>query len=120
MAQSAKKLLPGGCTQGAYLGGIIFMIKFNGAFLRPPIPRNIVTPATESKAKKVKYVDDGSIAVSINLKRCLKIDLSEKPRPLTFHERTSHFLPPENNLLQYYLTDTEKFASKNKMKINKN
>ena len=119
-AQSTMKLLPGGGPQGAFLGGIIFMLKFNGAFMRPSIPRNLTTPATESKAKKVKYVDDGSIAVSINLNKCLNVDQSDRPRPLTFRERTEHFLPSQNNLLQYYLTEAEEYAFKNKMKINKN
>ena len=36
--KSEPKILPGGGPQGAFLGGLIFMIKYNGAFLRPPIP----------------------------------------------------------------------------------
>ena len=32
----------GGWPQGAYLGGLIFIVKYNGAFLRPPVPKNIV------------------------------------------------------------------------------
>ena len=35
--QSTKKLLPGGGPQGAFFGEMIFMLKFCGAFLRPPI-----------------------------------------------------------------------------------
>lgn len=88
-AESKQRMLPGGGPQGAYLGGIIFMLKYNGAFLRPPIPRNLIGPASESKAKKVKYVDDGTVAVSINLKRCLENDESGRLRPLTYRERTS-------------------------------
>ena len=88
-AESKQRMLPGGGTQRAYLGGIIFMLKYNGAFLRPPIPRNLIGPASESKAKKVKYVDDGTVAVSINLKRCLENDESGRLRPLTYRERTS-------------------------------
>ena len=42
--QSTKKMLPGGGPQGAYLGGLIFIIKYNGAFLRPPVPRPIRGP----------------------------------------------------------------------------
>ena len=74
-AQSSQKLLHGGGPQGAYLGGILFMLKYNGAFLRPPIPRNIGGPIAQSVAEKVKFVDDGSIAVSINLKNCLEYGL---------------------------------------------
>ena len=40
-AQSKQKLLPGGGPQGAFLGGIIFMLKFNGAFLRHPYQRKL-------------------------------------------------------------------------------
>ena len=96
-AQSTEKLLPGGGPQGAFLGGIIFMLKYNGAFLRPPIPRGLMGPVSHSKAKKVKYVDDGSVAVSINLKNCLRVNQSERATPLTFKQRTNHILPPENN-----------------------
>ena len=66
--QSSQKSLPGGGPQGAYLGGLIFIIKYNGAFLRPPVPRPIQGPVLTSKSEKVKFVDDGSVAVSINLK----------------------------------------------------
>ena len=100
------------------MGGLIFIVKYNAAFLRPPIPRNTMGPVTKSKSEKVKYVDDGSVAVSINLKTCLVPDPVVRPKPLNYHERTCQTLPVENNLLQYYLDDTEKFAVENKMKIN--
>ena len=80
-SESSRKMLPGGGPQGAYLGGIVFIIKYNGAFLRPPIPRPIPGPIMKSKV--------------------------------------GHILPPENNLLQFYIEDTENFASENKMVINK-
>ena len=115
---SKRKLLPGGGPQGAHLGGLIFIVKYNGAFLRPPIPRNVFGPIQTSKAKAVKFVDDGSVAVSINLKTCLSDDPRIRPLPLNYHERTCSVLPPENNLLQYYLDDVEKFAFENKMRIN--
>ena len=111
-AQSKQKLLPGGGPQGAFLGGIIFMLKFNGAFLRPPIPKEIKGP--------VKYVDDGTVAVGVNLKKCLVSDhKSELQRPLNYRERTEHRLPDINNLLQFYLSDAENFLNQNKLKINK-
>ena len=117
---SSRKLLPGGGPQGAYMGGLIFMIKYNGAFLRPPIPRPINGPVIKSKAKKVKYVDDGTVAVSLDLKQCLVPDSQQRAKPLAYHERTQHTLPPQNNLLQYYIEDTEDFAVQNKMVLNKN
>ena len=116
--ESSIKDLPVGGPQGAFLGGLIFIIKYNGAFLRPPIPPMMTGPVTESKAEKVKFVDDGTVAVSIDLKKCLEKDPESRPRPLAFHERIQHILPPSNNLLQYYLDDTERFTEDNMMKIN--
>ena len=117
--QSTQQTLPGGGPQGAYLGGLIFIIKYNGALLRPLIPRPIKTPATNSKSESVKFVDDGTVAVSIDLKKCLVSDPVTRPYPRNFHERTGHILPQENNLLHYFIEDTEKFVQTNKMVINK-
>ena len=118
-SQSSQKSLPGGGPQGAYLGGLIFIIKYNGAFLRPLVPRPIQGPVATQKSEKVKFVDDSSVAVGINLKQCLVPDQKEKSRPLNYHERTGHVLPSESNLLQYYIHDAEKFTTVNKMVINK-
>ena len=71
---SSRKMLPGGGPQGTYMGGLIFIIKYNGAFLRPPIPRNLPGPANKSKSEKAKYVDAGTVALSINLKLSLVHD----------------------------------------------
>ena len=117
-AQSDLKLLPAGTPQGAFLGGLIFIIKYNGALLRPSIPCPITGPITKSGSIALKYIDDGTVAVSVDLKSCL-IPAPELPQPLTFSQRTGHFLPPQNNLLQYYLQDTEVFTDHNKMVINK-
>ena len=118
-AQSSRKMLPGGGPQGTYLGGIIFIIKYNGAFLRPPIPRGVPGHVLREKSEKVKFVDDGTVAVSVDLKACLVSDPVQRARPLNYHERTGHILPSENNMLQYYLSDTEEYVSENKMVINK-
>lgn len=67
----------------------------------------------------MKFVDDGTVAVSVDLKACLVSDPISRPRPLNYHERTGHILPRENNLLQYYLQDTESFTQTNNMVINK-
>ena len=115
---STSKDLPGGGPQGAYLGGIIFIVKYNGAFLRPPIPRLVSGPVLKSKAVKVKFIDDGTVATSINLKKCLVSDPVNRPQPYNYRERTQQILPPENNLLQFYLNDAEKFTKDNKMIIN--
>ena len=116
-AESSIRALPAGTPQGAHLGGLIFIIKFNGAFLRPPIPRPISYGTSE--AEKVKYIDDGTVAVGINLKDLLTLDPVARQQPVTFHERSGHILPPGNNLLQFYVHDTEDFVQENKMILNK-
>ena len=61
---------------------------------------------------------DGPIAVSINLKSSVVPDPVQRPKPLNFQERNELILPPEHNLLQSYLHDTENFARDNQMVIN--
>ena len=100
------------------MGGIIFIIKYNGALLRPSIPRPLQGPVSSSKSIAVKYIDDGTVAVSVNLRSCLSVS-QDLPRPLSYDQRTEHFLPSENNLLQYYLEDTEAFTVLNNMVVNK-
>ena len=56
---------------------------------------------------------------TLDLKSNLEKDPLPRPRPVTYNERSGHCLPPERNLLQYYVTETENFASINNMKINK-
>ena len=50
---------------------------------------------------------------------CLIPDPVERSKSLKYHERAQHILPPENNLLQYFIKDTEQFTKLNKMIINK-
>ena len=78
-------MLPGGGPQGAYLGGLIFIIKYNGAFLRPPVPRPMEGPVAKSRAEKVKFVDDGTVAVTVDLKASLVPDPVDGARPLNYH-----------------------------------
>ena len=108
--KSSRNILLGGGPQGAYLGDLIFIIKYNGAFLRPPIPRPFQGPVSKAKSKKVKFVNYGSVAVSVDLKSSLFPDPMVRPRPLNFHERTGH------NLLHYNIRDTEQFVQETECK----
>ena len=38
---------------------------------------------------------------------------------MNFHERTGHILPAKNNMLQYFISDTEQFVAQNNMVIKK-
>lgn len=112
---SSSRSLPGGFGQGVWLGGLLFIIKFNGACLRPPIPR----PISKNTSMQVKFVDDASQAASINLKLSLKPDPVIRPRPLNYHERSMMVLKPEEDIVTEELTRFSQFASQNKFVINK-
>ena len=53
-AKSPTKNLPGGLDAGTWLGGLLFLVKFNGACLRQPIARTV----TKNYGMQVKFVDD--------------------------------------------------------------
>jgi hypothetical protein len=112
---SSPRDLPGGFGQGVWLGGILFIIKFNGACLRPPIPRLI----SGNRSMQVKYIDDASQAASINLRKSLMEDPQERARPLRKHERTRMILKPEANIVQQELDRFNKFVTENKFLISK-
>ena len=108
--------LHAGAPQGTLLGVIFFIVKFNGALLRPKVDRPL---SLSSKEIKLKYMDDLSTAVSVNLTSDLITDSSERQRPLRFCESFKKILPSENNLLQGHIIEMENFAEVNRMKINR-
>ena len=112
-ATSSLRSLPGSSPQGVFLGCFFFMIKFNGALLRPNVPRPFTcpVPVMSSSATEctVKYIDDASKACSIQLKKSLI------PYPASC---TGYILDPINNQLQDSLTELKDFTDKNLMVIN--
>ena len=108
-ATSSRKFLPGSSPQGAFLGILLFIIIFNGALLRPAIPR--------LHSLSLKYIDDLSMLAAYNLKSCLIDDPVDRPRPLNFNERTLQVLSRENNHLQDDLSSLSVFANKKLLKI---
>ena len=94
-AKSKSKMLIGGFGAGTWLGGLLFIIKFNGACLRPPVPR----PLTLNKGIQVKYIDDASQMASVNLKKSLLQDSQHRQRPLNYNERTEQILNPQESKL---------------------
>ena len=107
------------------------MVKFQGAFLRPAIPRNDLSSLSDpsssnaryehlpchSKDFTAKYVDDSVKAVSISLKHCLEED-THQVRPLTFHRRTGHKLKENHNSLQMHLDRFMEFIKSNEFQVN--
>ena len=82
-AKSQEKNLPGGLSAGTCLGGLLFIVKFNGACLRPPISR----PRTQNCGLQVKYIDDASQMASFTLKKSLIPDPIIRTTPLNYHEK---------------------------------
>ena len=112
---SERKRLLGGFGAGTWLGGLLFIVKFNGACMRPPIPR----PITRNKGMQVKYIDDASQMASVNLKKSLVHDTTTRQRPLSFHERTEMVLDIEDNVIQSELEKFHIFTQANKLVINR-
>ena len=108
-SSSSRRLLPGSTPQGALLGILLFIIKFNGALLRPAIPR--------PKSLTLKYIDDLSVLTAIDLKASLTADPTHRPRPFTFNERTQQILMAEGNQMHEMLTSLKEFTTDNLLKI---
>ena len=77
-AQTAEMSLPGGNGAGTLMGGLLFIVKCNGACLRPPISQ----PITDNTARQIKYIDDSTQMASINLNKSLKLDEVSRPRSM--------------------------------------
>ena len=118
---SLLRNLPGSSPQGTVLGVILFIIIFNGASLRPSIPRPIWPffnkKSNDPEALKMKFVDDLSIAARVNLDADL-IDDIERQRPLTFDERFQTKLSDDANVLQEIVDKLKDFASERQMLVN--
>ena len=111
---STKQDLPGGHGAGTWLGGFLFIIKFNGICLGPPIPS-----PNGNMAIQLKFLDDSTKAASINIKRSLVPDPETKPFPINYHERTQMVLDPSENLLQMELDRFNKEGVENNFVANK-
>ena len=116
---SALRSLPGSSPQGTVLGVILFIIYFNGAALRPRIPR----PSWFFSKKRndpvdisMKFIDDLSVAVKVNLKNDI-IEVKDRQRPLTYDQRMETKIYDENNL-QQIIQKLEIFSSERQMRIN--
>ena len=111
-ATSSRKFLSGSSPQGAFLGILLFIIIFNGALLRPAIPR--------LHSLNLKYIDDLSMLAAYNLKTSLIDDPVERPRPHNFNERTMQVMAREHNTLQDDLSSLSEFSCKKLLKIKEN
>ena len=123
--QCERKRLPGGSPQGTRLGMFLFLIMINFAgFPFQDIERETGKWITQQRRKPLdnlhlKYVDDLSYLTAINLKKKLIENPDDNPiRPVTFHNRTNHILPKEDNVLQDQMERLISFTNENEMQIN--
>ena len=118
---SSLHLLPGSSPQGTVLGVILFIIYFNGAALRPAIPRPtwpiFSRRNNDPAALTVKFVDDLSIAVKVNLKKDIVEDFSREC-PLTFDQRMELKVADSSNTLQSIANSLDEFCSQRQMRVN--
>ena len=68
---------------------------------------------------QVKYIDDASQMASVNLKKSLAPDVSQRARPLNYHERTEMVLNPDENVILSELQKFLDFTKTNKLVINR-
>ena len=108
---SALHSLPGSSPQGTVLGVILFIIYFNGAALRPSIPR----PSWPFFSKKRN--DPTAISVKVNLDADIVDDIGRQ-KPLNFEERFETKLGDDKNVLQELIDNLKIFASQRQMIIN--
>ena len=67
----------------------------------------------------MKYFDDATIAVSVDLKS-LQSESNKRPKPLNFNEQSELLLLENRNELQKKMNEFEQFTDNNHMKINQN
>ena len=121
--QSGIKSLPGGGPQGTLLGLLLFIILINDVGFEGQANNlgDIITSRKNMKNANLihlKYVDDLSLAESINLPEKLVL-APGRQQPDTYHARTGHVLPVESSHVFQQLRKTEEYARVNEMKINK-
>ena len=123
--QSTPKYLPGGGPQGTLLGLLLFLVLINDAGFDGQTNNTgeVITTKKNLKAANVihlKYVDDLTLAESINLKdKLVYVPESERPLPDNFHAKTGHVLPIQDSQVLRQLQKTKEYSDKNEMMINK-
>ena len=116
------KPLPGGGPQGTLLGLLLFLVLINQCGFDNP-ETNIGATITNAKKKfmpslfHAKYVDDLTIAESIDLKESLVLN-PDRPLPDPYHARTGQKLNDCKSQVYDQLNKIQAYAELNEMKLN--
>ena len=122
---SATEQMPGGLGAGTPLGLMLFLVLLSDA--GPPasqlsIGEQITQPKRTRKPmkiSKVKWVDDKSLTVALDLASSLVPDTrSDTPRPVPYRGRLNLVLPREKNVMQDELDKLTAHTSDRRMCIN--
>ena len=117
--------MPGGLGAGTILGLNLFLILFNGAgpaANKLSIGQQISQPMSKRqpiKKCKVKWIDDCTLATALDLKTALVPEDRPVARPLPYHARTEHRLPPDLNPMQDLMTELSSYTNSHLMAINR-
>ena len=125
-SSSETKDMPGGGPQGTVLGMFLFLILINQAGFANQnrnLGEKLATAASkrdEIENMHAKYVDDMTIAQSINLKKDLTNDPDKNwTKPPRKRDRHEQLLPREKNQIQTQLNQLCSYADENQMQLNK-
>ena len=122
---SNRKAMPGGGPQETRLGLFLFLILINAAG-HQHLEKHLGSKMTVGLNKRIpmrhthmKYVDDLSLAQSLNLRENLICNPDPNPpRPLAYHDRTQHLLPANSCELQDNLDQLVEYSQRYQMQIN--
>ena len=110
--------------QGTLLGLLLFLVLINdmGFENQKNNAGELITRRKNIKAANVihlKYVDDLTLAESINLKdKLVSVPEPVRPLPDNFHAKTGHVLPKQCSQVHDQLLKVKEYAAQNSMVIN--
>ena len=110
-----------GGPQGTLLGLFIILINEPGFEGQANEAGELITCKKSMKRLNeihLKYVDDLSIAETVNMKDLGTTPVESRPQPDPFHARTGHVLKPEQSRVYSQLLRTQRYAIDNGMKVN--